>query len=44
MRTSVIDEGADINAQNNEGITALMYASTHGHTEVAQLLIEAGAK
>ena len=39
-----IEEGADVNAQNNDGWTALMWASQEGHPEVAQLLIEAGAK
>ena len=40
----LIEEGADVNAQNNYGGTALMRASQEGHPEVAKLLIEAGAK
>jgi len=39
----LIEEGADVNAQNNYGDTALMIASKRGHTEVAKLLIEEGA-
>jgi hypothetical protein len=35
--------GANINAKNNYGSTALMYASETGHIEVVKLLIEAGA-
>ena len=38
------EEGMDVNAKNNDGETALMYASWQGQTEVAHLLIEAGAK
>jgi ankyrin repeat protein len=40
----LIEAGADVNVQNNTGGTALKFASGRGHTEVAQLLIEAGAK
>ena len=39
----LIEEGADVNAQNYYGETALMFASNFGYTEVAQLLIEEGA-
>ena len=35
---------SDVNARNNWGNTALMYASRYGHTEIVKLLIEAGAK
>ena len=39
----LIKEGADTNAIDIDGYTALMRAATYGHTEVAKLLIEAGA-
>ena len=39
----LIEEGADVNAKDNYGNTALMWASQHGYIEVAKLLIEAGA-
>lgn len=34
--------GADINARDNEGRTALMYAASHGYEEIVKLLIENG--
>ncbi len=40
---SLIEAGADVNAQNKEGVTALMTASATGHTDIAKLLIEEGA-
>ena len=38
----LIEKGADVNAQDNEGATALMLASYNGHTEVVKLLIDKG--
>jgi ankyrin repeat protein len=38
----LIEEGMDVNTQNNNGSTALMWASQGGHLEVIKLLIEAG--
>ena len=37
----LIEAGADINAKNNDGYTALMLASWNGHKDVVKLLIEA---
>jgi len=39
----LIEAGADINALNKSGYTALMLASYLGRTEVAKLLVNAGA-
>ena len=36
--------GADPNYQNKYGYTALMWAAWYGKTEIARILIEAGAK
>ena len=38
-----IAAGADINAKNNEGQTALELASLKGHAETVNLLRQAGA-
>ncbi len=40
----LIEEGANVNAQANDGQTALVIAVKKGHPEIARLLIEAGAK
>ncbi len=34
--------GADVNAQDREGSTALMCASEHGHKHIICLLLETG--
>jgi len=39
-----IEKGANINAINIRGNTALIEASSNGHTEIVKLLIEAGAE
>ena len=39
----LIEEGADVNAQDKQGFTALMIASKEGNIEIAKLLIEEGA-
>lgn len=39
----LIDMGADINAQDNLGKTALMYACNRGNTRVVKKLLDAGA-
>lgn len=41
---ALLAKGADVNAQNNTGNTALMVAQQKGHKETFQLLTEAGAK
>jgi len=38
-----LSRGADVNAKNGNGWTALMRAAMTGHAEIAKLLIDAGA-
>ena len=40
----LLKHGADVNAKQNDGWTALMYAAQDGHAEVAELLRKYGAK
>jgi ankyrin repeat protein len=40
----LIEKGADVNAENDEGHIALGCASYYGHIEIAESLIEAGAE
>ncbi|MBI4689569.1 MAG: ankyrin repeat domain-containing protein [Nitrospirae bacterium] len=37
------EAGADVNAHNKSGFTALRIASAEGYTDITKLLIEAGA-
>ena len=39
----LLNEGADVNARNQDGWTSLMMAALGGHLEVAKLLIDKGA-
>lgn len=39
----ILDRGADVNAANSYGGTALAFASRRGHVEVVRLLLERGA-
>ena len=39
----LLDKGADVNAQDADGYTALSIASRNGHTEVVKLLLDKGA-
>jgi len=39
----LLDKGADVNIKNDEGITALMEASSDGSAEVVKLLLDKGA-
>ena len=41
--TSMLDQGADVNAKFRYGTTALFKASERGHTEVVKLLLARGA-
>lgn len=40
----LIKAGADVNAKDKGGTTALIWASKGGHPEIVELLKEAGAK
>ncbi|MFC1537666.1 ankyrin repeat domain-containing protein [Gemmatimonadota bacterium] len=40
---ALLQEGADVNAQNHLGSTALMVAAEAGHTETVLALIKSGA-
>ena len=39
----LIENGADVNAKDKGGITALMNASNKGHIDIVHLLLEKGA-
>ena len=39
----LLDHGADVNAQNNSGGTALIFAATFGQEQIVRLLLEHGA-
>lgn len=43
MAKVLIENGADVNAKDNTGVTPLMFASTLDHHAVAKLLIESGS-
>jgi ankyrin repeat protein len=40
----LIDAGADVNAKTQKGDTAMMLAAREGHTEIADMLKQAGAR
>lgn len=40
----LISDGADVNAKNDDGKTALIYAAMYGHMDCVELLKKAGAK
>lgn len=40
MVRALLDCGADVNIQDDEGSTALMCASEHGRAEIVSLLLE----
>ena len=39
----LLEEGADINAKDEDGMSALQMASSDGHTDIVNLLLEEGA-
>ncbi len=41
---ALLAKGADVNAKNNDGWTALMYASYKGNLEVVQALLAKGGR
>ncbi|MFH1096665.1 MAG: ankyrin repeat domain-containing protein [Candidatus Desantisbacteria bacterium] len=41
---SLIDKGAKVNAKDKDGLTALIFATQNGHTEIVRLLKQSGAK
>ena len=41
---ALLAKGADVNAKENKGGTALMAAKRKGHREIVRILKEAGAK
>ena len=43
IAADLIDSGADLDAQGANGMTALMYAASHGRMEMADLLVTKGA-
>jgi len=40
----LLENGADINVKTNDGKTALTFASENGHSNIVELLKQAGAK
>jgi ankyrin repeat protein len=39
----LLEQGADVNAKDKDGYTALMLAAFSGHTETVKTLLDAGA-
>ena len=41
--TALLERGADVNARDNDGYTALIWAAFNGHAEIVTALLERGA-
>ena len=41
---ALLAQGADVNAKNNDGKTALIWAKEQGHKEIDRMLKKAGAE
>lgn len=39
----VLEHGADVSYQNNEGVSPLMVAAENGHADIVRILLEAGS-
>lgn len=39
MVQALLEQGADVNLQDDEGSTALMCAGEHGHADIVKLLL-----
>jgi len=44
IERALLAKGADVDAKDSVGVTALMYATDWGHKEIVELLKKAGAK
>ena len=40
---TLLEKGADVNANDMDGWTALIFAIVKGHTDIVQILIDKGA-
>ena len=41
---SLLDDGANVNTQDKDGYTALIMASSKGHTDTVKVLLDRGRK
>jgi ankyrin repeat protein len=41
---ALLAAGADVNAKDRDGWTALMFAAVKGHTDIVRVLRQAGAR
>ena len=40
---TLLEQGTDLNAKDDDGYTALMMAPTYGHIDIVKILLEKGA-